>query len=146
MKDINEFLVEQGFVPPRGEVRKRVTYQDPCHLAHGQKIRSQPRAILQSIPGLQMVEMRDSDRCCGSAGIYNIVHHDLSMQILKEKLQNIKTTGAEMVVSANPGCILQIEAGCRSAGYALPVVHVVDLLDQAYRAERQASPDESDAT
>lgn len=141
VKDVNEFLVAEGFLPPRGEIHRRVTYQDPCHLAHGQKVRSQPRTILQAIPGLQLIEMRDADRCCGSAGIYNIVRHDLSMEILKEKLENVKATGAEVVVSANPGCILQIEAGCRNIGLDVQVAHVMDLLDQAYRAEKPAPPD-----
>ncbi|MCC7353218.1 MAG: 4Fe-4S dicluster domain-containing protein [Anaerolineae bacterium] len=141
VRDVSEFLVDKGFLPPRGEVRRRVTYQDPCHLAHGQKVRSQPRAILRAIPGIQLVEMRDPDRCCGSAGIYNVVHPDLSRQILNEKLDNVKATGAEMVVSANPGCILQIEAGCRNANLDIQVAHVADLLDQAYRAEKHVPPD-----
>lgn len=141
VKDVNEFLAEKGFALPQGEIKARVTYQDPCHLAHGQKVRSQPRAILQAIPGLQLVEMRDADRCCGSAGIYNVVHHDLSMKVLEEKMENVKATGAEMIVSANPGCMLQLEAGCRRAGLNLPVVHVVDLLDRAYRKESPAPPD-----
>ena len=135
VKDVNEFLAEKGITPPEGEIKARVTYQDPCHLAHGQKVRNQPRALLQAIPGLQLVEMRDSDRCCGSAGIYNLVRYDLSMKILEEKMDNVKATGAEMIVSANPGCMLQLEAGCRRAGLNLQVVHVMDLLDRAYRKE-----------
>ena len=116
------------------EVRKRVTYQDPCHLVHGQGVRAQPRELLRAIPGLELVELEDSDVCCGSAGIYNLTHYDLSMQILEPKLDNIAATGAEVLVAPNPGCAMQIAAGCRKRGLEIEVVHVVDLLDEAYRA------------
>ncbi len=132
VKDVSEFLAERGIEKPMCEIRARVTYQDPCHLAHGQGIRSQPRALLAQIPGLQLVEMRDSDRCCGSAGIYNITHPDIAMQVLDEKMTNVQATQPEIIVTANAGCLLQLQLGARRAGMNVEVVHVMDLLDRAY--------------
>ena len=134
VKDINEFLAGIELNREMGEVRKRVTYQDPCHLVHGQGVRSQPRELLKAIPGLELVELEDSDVCCGSAGIYNLTHYDLSMQILEPKLDNIAATVASVVVAPNPGCAMQIAAGLRRRGMDVEVTHVVDLLDEAYRA------------
>jgi glycolate oxidase iron-sulfur subunit len=134
VKDISEFLASIELNREMGEVRRRVTYQDPCHLVHGQGVRSQPRELLRAIPGLELVELEDSDVCCGSAGIYNLTHYDLSMQILEPKLDNIAETKAEVVVAPNPGCAMQIAAGCRRRGLDVEVAHVVDLLDEAYRA------------
>lgn len=133
VKDISEFLVELGPVPPRGKVPARVTYQDACHLAHGQDVRSQPRALLKSIPGLELVEMQGSDQCCGSAGIYNLVRHDFSMKVLQDKMVHIQAVEPQAIISANPGCMLQLEIGCQQAGLHVPVLHIVDLLDRAYR-------------
>jgi glycolate oxidase iron-sulfur subunit len=132
MQDITEFLAAQGIREPTHAIRARVTYQDPCHLAHGQNIRGQPRALLSRIPGLQLVEMRDSDRCCGSAGIYNITHPDLSMQVLDEKMENVRAVRPELIVTANAGCLMQLQLGARRAGLNVEVLHVVDLLDRAY--------------
>ncbi|MFN8474476.1 MAG: heterodisulfide reductase-related iron-sulfur binding cluster [Anaerolineae bacterium] len=134
VRDVSEFLVDLGLRPPTKEMNVRVTYQDPCHLAHGQGIRLQPRELLRSIPGLELVEMRDSDRCCGSAGIYNITNPDISMRVLDEKMTNVKATNADMIVTANPGCMLQLQAGCERYDYPAEVAHVIDLLDQAYGA------------
>ncbi len=132
VQDVSEFLSALGLRPPTGTLKRRVTYQDPCHLAHGQGVRAQPRELLRAIPGLELVEMRDSDRCCGSAGIYNITNPEISGKILDEKMANVMATGADTVVSANPGCILQLQAGCRRYDYKAEVAHVVDLLDEAY--------------
>ena len=134
VKDVSEFLSELGLRPPTSRVQKRVTYQDACHLAHGQGVRAQPRELLRAIPGLELVEMRDSDRCCGSAGIYNITNPEVSGKVLAEKMANVQATGAEMIVAANPGCLLQLQAGCQRHRYPAEVAHVVDLLDQAYTA------------
>jgi glycolate oxidase iron-sulfur subunit len=134
VKDISEFLASIDLNREMGYVRKRVTYQDPCHLVHGQGIRDQPRQLLRAIPGLELIELKDSDVCCGSAGIYNLTHYDLSMQILEPKLDNIAATGADVLVAPNPGCAIQIEAGCRRRGLGVRVAHVVELLDEAYRA------------
>ncbi len=131
IKDINEFLAENGFRKPKGWVNMKITYQDPCHLAHAQGIRSQPREILKSIPGLDFREMKPPDTCCGSAGVYNIVHRDISMRILKMKLEDIERTGADYVVTANPGCQIQLTYGIGKRVY-----HIVELLAEAYRNEK----------
>jgi glycolate oxidase iron-sulfur subunit len=111
-----------------------VTYQDSCHLAHGQKIRSAPRRLLRAIPGLTLQEMPQSDVCCGSAGIYNVQHTDMSMAVLKSKMASVNATAAETVVTANPGCILQLRAGAALFGRRQRVVHVVEMLDESYRS------------
>jgi glycolate oxidase iron-sulfur subunit len=136
--DITEFLAELPLDPPRGAVNRRVTYQDPCHLAHAQRITRQPRAVLETIPGLELVEMEASTMCCGGAGFYSMVQPEVSGRILDTKVGNIEATAAEQVVTANPGCMLQIEQGlaatdCPAAGRR--VAHVVDLLDEAYQGE-----------
>jgi glycolate oxidase iron-sulfur subunit len=138
VRDISEFLVEQGWTPPAGRLEITATYQEPCHLTHAQRIKTQPRALLRSIPGLRLVEMAEADLCCGSAGIYNLTHPELSGALRRRKIANILATGAEVVVSANPGCMLQLQAGLAEAGRPLPVRHVVELLDAAYRAGRRA--------
>jgi glycolate oxidase iron-sulfur subunit len=143
--DITELLVDLPLDPPKAQLAQRVTYQDPCHLAHAQRITVAPRAILKAIPGLELVEMENPAMCCGGAGIYWMVQQELSRQILDRKLENIAATGVETVVTANPGCVLQIERGLASRGIPGKVCHVVDLLDQAYQAEENrggsASPD-----
>ncbi|MFN8526376.1 MAG: heterodisulfide reductase-related iron-sulfur binding cluster [Chloroflexota bacterium] len=134
VKDINEWLVETGIdTDGLGPLPIRVTYQDPCHLVHGQGIRNQPRQLLRLIPGLELVELKDSDTCCGSAGIYNLTHPELSSQILSWKIPEVARTQAQAVVAPNPGCAMQISYGAREAGLNLDVVHVVDLLDRSYR-------------
>ena len=99
MKDVSEFLASIELIPPTNPVPMRVTYQDACHLVHGQGIRNQPRKLLRSIPGLELVEMHDSDMCCGSAGIYNLTHPGVSVQLLEEKMDNLLATGATGVVA-----------------------------------------------
>ena len=133
-RDVSEFLAELGLVGRLGEVRARVTYQDPCHLAHGQGIRRQPRELLRRIPGVDLVEMAGSDRCCGSAGIYNLTQPEYSRIILDEKVAAIQATGADLVVAPNPGCMLQIAGGVRARGMRVHVHHLIDLLDRAYTA------------
>jgi Fe-S oxidoreductase len=139
VKDAGEFLAGLGLVGTLGPIKMRVTYQDPCHLAHGQRIRSQPRNLLQSIPGLKLVEMEGSDRCCGSAGIYNITHPEMSRQLLKDKMQSIALTHAEALVAPNPGCMLQIRFGARQFGPNLEVYHLMDLLERSYSAAEGSS-------
>ena len=135
IRDINEWLVEIGIdAAGLGRLPVRVTYQDPCHLVHGQGIRNQPRQLLTSIPGLELVEMKDSDVCCGSAGIYNLTHPDFSEPILSWKIPEVAKTGASVLVAPNPGCAMQIASGARARGLDLEVCHVVDLLDRAYEA------------
>ncbi len=136
MKDVNQFLASIDLNPRMGEVRATVTYQDSCHLAHGQKIRSAPRQLLARVPGLTVKEMRLSDLCCGSAGIYNVLHTDMSMRLLANKMENVNATGAERIATANPGCMLQLRAGVDQHGHGQRVSHVIEILDEAYRAYR----------
>jgi glycolate dehydrogenase iron-sulfur subunit len=134
VRDINEWLVEIGIdTEGLGTLPLRVTYQDPCHLVHGQGIRNQPRQLLRSIPGLNLVELKDSDVCCGSAGIYNLTHPEFSEKILDWKMPEVEKTRASVLVAPNPGCAMQIASGARARGLELEVCHVVDLLDRAYR-------------
>ena len=132
VRDAGEFLAGLGLIGKLGTLAMTVTYQDPCHLAHGQRIRTQPRELLQSIPGLKLIEMEASDRCCGSAGIYNITHPGMSKQVLREKMQTIAATQADAVVAPNPGCMLQLRFGARRYGPAIPIYHLMDLLERAY--------------
>jgi len=132
VRDAGEFLFDLGIVPPAAAVEMTVTYQDPCHLAHGQKVRSQPRALLQAIPGIRLIEMNTPDRCCGSAGIYNITHAAMSQALLQEKMGSILASGAAAVVAPNPGCMLQLRYGAKRYGPPVEVFHLMDLLDRAY--------------
>ena len=134
VKDAGEFLVSIGLIGKLGAVPMTVTYQDPCHLAHGQRVRSQPRDLLRAIPQLKLVEMAGSDRCCGSAGIYNITHPEMSQQLLKEKMQSIADTGLNGVVAPNPGCMLQLRFGAQQYGPKVAVYHLMDLIERAYKA------------
>jgi len=138
VKDAGEFLAGLGLVGAMAPVNLTVTYQDPCHLAHGQKVRSQPRQLLQAIPGLKLIEMEGSDRCCGSAGIYNITHAGMSQHLLKEKMQSVGTTQADAIVAPNPGCMLQLGYGAKNYGPNIAVYHLIDLLDRAYRQAEDA--------
>jgi glycolate oxidase iron-sulfur subunit len=133
MKDVTEFLASIELNREMGPVTTTVTYQDSCHLAHGQKIRLPPRRLLAAIPGLQFREMPLSDLCCGSAGIYNVVENEMAMAVLDKKMQSVNITGAQVIATANPGCMLQLEAGVRLHGQGQRVVHVVELLDEAYK-------------
>jgi glycolate oxidase iron-sulfur subunit len=134
VKDISEFLASIELVQPTRSVPMRVTYQDACHLVHGQGIRNQPRQVLRQVPGLELVEMKDSDVCCGSAGIYNLTHPDVSVELLEQKMDHLLATGATGVVAPNPGCTMQLAYGARRRGVDLQFFHVVDLLDRAYGA------------
>ena len=139
-EDITEFLVNLPLVPPKALIDRKVTYQDPCHLVHAQRITEAPRTIINAIPGVELVELEGSTICCGSAGIYSAVQQELAGRILEHKLDHLEQTGAQQVVTANPGCMAQLEGGLRSRGLSLNVAHVVDLLDEAYRAEAENSP------
>lgn len=138
VKDVHEFLVELPFVAPTGRLEADVTYQDSCHLAHAQRISRAPREVLASIPGLRIVEMEHADRCCGSAGVYSLAHRDMSLRLLDDKMREVAASGARIVASANPGCLMQLEAGLRRHRLRGRVAHVVELLDEAYG--RQHTP------
>lgn len=131
-KDVSEYLAELGLVPPTRELKVRAAYHDACHLAHGQKIKSQPRQLLEAIPGLELVEFNNSDWCCGSAGIYNFLQPDLAGQLQEKKVDNIEAVHPDLVVMGNPGCHAWIEAGLRAHGNQVPVKHTVEVLDEAY--------------
>ena len=133
VKDVNEFLasIELNLLDMKPQ-SMTVTYQDSCHLAHGQKIRSAPRKLLNAVPGLQLREMPLSDLCCGSAGIYNVVHTGMAMALLRKKMDSVNGTGAQVIVTANPGCMLQLAAGVQKFGQGQRVAHVVQILDEAY--------------
>ena len=133
--DVTEFLVSLPFEHPKGEVRRRITYQDSCHLAHAQRITQAPRAILNSIPGLDFVEMENASRCCGAAGIYTITQKEFSRRLLASKMESVASTGADTVATANPGCMIQLEAGFGLSGIPGRVCHVVDILDESYQRE-----------
>jgi glycolate oxidase iron-sulfur subunit len=139
VKDISEFLAEIQIKPPQGRIAHRVTYDDPCHLLHGQKVKQQPRMLLQSIPGLELVELKESDRCCGSAGVYNVLQPEISMQLLENKIKNIAETKAEIVAAGNPGCLIQIGLGVKQHNLNMRVMHTVELLDLSYRSRDVAS-------
>jgi len=132
VRDITEFLAALPLAPPRGRLPARVTYHDACHLAHGQGVRDAPRALLQQIPGLELVELADADTCCGSAGSYNLTEPAMARRLGDRKAANIRATGATCVAAANPGCAMQIQASLRRAGIDAVVMHPVELLDQAY--------------
>jgi glycolate oxidase iron-sulfur subunit len=138
VRDVSEFLASIELVPPTNPVPLRVTYQDACHLVHGQGIRAQPRKLLRLIPGLELVEMKDADVCCGSAGIYNLTHPDLSTTLLDQKMEHVTATGAQVIVAPNPGCSMQLAYGAQRRGIDVRLMHVVDLLDRAYTGSATA--------
>jgi len=134
VKDIHEWLIEIGIQPPVNHGPAQVvTYHESCHLAHGQKITSQPRQLLNLIPNLKLVELPESTWCCGSAGIYNIVQPEMANQLLERKLKHIESTGASIVANGNPGCLLQLINGAKLRSMNLRVAHPVTLLAEAYR-------------
>lgn len=138
VKDIHEFLHALGLLPPSRSVEARVAYDDPCHLLHGQGISTAPREILATIPGVELVPLAEAERCCGSAGVYNVLHPQLAQQILDEKIRHIAGSGAEIVATGNPGCIVQIRGGLRRAAETearlarIRVLHPMQLLAAAY--------------
>jgi glycolate oxidase iron-sulfur subunit len=131
VRDISEVLVESDL--PLGELRMTVAYHDACHLVHGQKVRAQPRELLRRIPGLTVVDIKDSDLCCGSAGIYNLTEPEMARTLGRMKVERIRETGARVVAAGNPGCLIQIAGHAREMGVELEVVHPVDLLARALR-------------
>ncbi len=135
VKDISEFLVSIEWNREMGLLNRTVTYHDACHLFHGQKVKQQPRELLNAIPGLTMVNLKESDWCCGSAGIYNITNQGMASELLERKMNNIIATGSNVVATGNPGCMMQIALGAQQRGYELEVVHPIQLLDESYRAK-----------
>jgi glycolate oxidase iron-sulfur subunit len=135
VRDVSELLAAAG---PRGggAVRLRVAYDAPCHLLHAQRVASPPLAVLRAIPGLEFVPLAESEMCCGSAGIYNLVEPEVSDLVLQRKLTNIESAEPAVVATGNPGCLMQIGAGLLRAGSSTQVAHPVDLLDWSYSVEK----------
>lgn len=134
VRDIAEFLAQEPLRGPLSPVPLMCTYHDPCHVVHGQKIKSEPRKLLAQIPELRVVELTESDWCCGSAGIYNLTEPEMAARLLHRKVGHVLATGAEAVVTANPGCILQIHAGLGAHESGVRVMHLIEILDRAYGA------------
>ena len=132
VRDLAEFLAQEPLRGPLAPVPLTCTYHDPCHVVHGQKIKSEPRRLLAQIPGLRVAELTESDWCCGSAGIYNLTEPEMATRLLHRKVSHVLATGAEAVVTANPGCILQIQAGLGAHESGVRVMHLVEILDRAY--------------
>ena len=130
-RDVTEYLAAIGLRPPARRLNARVCYQDPCHLAHGQNVRSAPRELLRAA-GAELVETAHADACCGSAGVYNVVENDLSMKILDAKMDELEPARPEIIASANVGCMLQLRAGVAQRKMKTRVAHVVELLDECY--------------
>jgi glycolate oxidase iron-sulfur subunit len=130
VKDLTEWLAARE-LPMARRLDIAATYQEPCHLVHAQRISQQPRALLRAVPGLELREMAESSLCCGSAGIYNITNPHESRQLQQRKLDNAKVTEAEVIITANPGCLLQLQSGLAERGSSTTVKHIVELLDEA---------------
>lgn len=138
LQDISEFLAAHLHNPPTGTLDLRVTYIDSCHLRHGQRVVKQPRLLLQSIPGVRLIELRRPDMCCGSAGVYNIVQSDTANQVLDAKMEDVAAAQPDVIVTSNTGCHMQMIYGARkyglqSAGKPVEVLHLVELLDRSYQ-------------
>jgi glycolate oxidase iron-sulfur subunit len=136
VKDVTEVLALLGPRARRHPLPLRVAYHDACHLAHAQRVRVPPRDVLRSIPELELLEPAESDICCGSAGIYNLIEPEIAGQLMERKVRNLRAAAPDVIASGNPGCTLQIRAGLRQAGERVPVVHPVELLDRSLRAFR----------
>jgi glycolate oxidase iron-sulfur subunit len=134
VEDISKYLHETGYEKPKVELNTRITYHDACHLAHGQGVRKEPRDILLAIPGVEMVHMPNADRCCGSAGIYNITNPEMASEVLANKMENVPED-VEMISMGNPGCMLQMAIGVQKYGRNQKIVHTIQLLDWAYQKE-----------
>jgi glycolate oxidase iron-sulfur subunit len=132
VQDVSEFLMSIPLEKPRGSVKGRVTYHDPCHLRRAQGVWKQPREMLGMINGLELVELPEADWCCGSAGSQLITHYDTSLKVLKRKTDSIASTGANYIASGCPGCQMQLNVGICRQGLEVQVVHPVALLDKAY--------------
>jgi glycolate oxidase iron-sulfur subunit len=134
VRDVSELLVELGEArAPRQPIRARVVYHDACHLAHGQGVRAQPRTLLQSIPGIEVLTPAEPDICCGSAGIYNLVEPEPASQLAARKVRHIAALSPDLLATGNPGCTLQIAASAARFGYNWPVLHPIQLIDASIR-------------
>ncbi len=135
LKEFSEFIYETGYRKPKAKMDGAVTYHEPCHLVHTQKISAEPRAIVREIAGENYRELNEATWCCGSAGVYNVVHYDEACKLLERKLVNIKDSGATTVITGNPGCLAQIAAGARDDGMDVEVVHLATAINRLYKME-----------
>lgn len=136
VRDVHEHLLALGIDPPRSPLKLRVTYHEACHLCHGQGIRQQPRQLLRSIPGLELVEMKESDWCCGAAGSYSLTQPEMAARLALRKLRHVDETRSQVVAAGNAGCILHLRQYARQTRHHLTIVHPIELLDRAYAIER----------
>ena len=136
--DISEFLDQLGLIPPEGSLPLQATYHDACHLVHAQGIRQQPRNILHQVPELEIVPLAESEICCGAAGTYNLTEPEMASQLSRRKMDNIRQTGAEMVITANTGCLMQIDCESRMSGAGIRVLHPMEVLYLSYLGEQPA--------
>jgi glycolate dehydrogenase iron-sulfur subunit len=139
VRDVAEVLVELGPVAERHPLPMRVAYHDSCHLAHAQGVRAQPRSLLAGIPGVDIAEIAEPEICCGSAGIYNLLEPEAATDLRDRKVQNILRTEADLIVSGNPGCLLQIATGLEAAGRPIRIMHLVELIDRSITEGRNHS-------
>ncbi|MGH8056725.1 MAG: (Fe-S)-binding protein, partial [Candidatus Entotheonellia bacterium] len=137
--DVSQFFDRFPFQGPLGRLNLRVAYDDPCHLLHGQRVKDEPRRLLRSIPGVELVEVPEADWCCGSAGIYNLQHPELSQQILARKMKHLAEAHPDVIATGNPGCLLQIGMGARQRGLMARVLHPIELLYRSYLVATQRS-------
>lgn len=135
VQDIHELLTALPIKPPKGRLPYRVTYQDSCHLSNAQRITAAPRELLRSIPGIEFVELSNADKCCGAGGTYTITERDFSMRVLDSKMRAVRETRANVIATANPGCLMQLQYGAQRDGMSLDVRYITDLLDESYRKE-----------
>ena len=131
VKDLSEFIVSIGMLKELGTVKKKVTYHDPCHLVRYQKIKQQPRTILKNIPGLEFIELKEADMCCGAAGTYQLKNYDLSQKVLDRKMNNVEKTKSEVLVSSCPACMMQLSSGIKKHKLNIQIKSLVELLDEA---------------
>lgn len=139
VQDIHELLATLPIVPPRGHLPYRVTYQDSCHLSNAQRITAAPRQLLRSIPGIEFVELSNADKCCGAGGTYTITERDFSMRVLGTKINAVRETKANVIATANPGCMMQLQYGAQRDGMSVEVKYITDLLDESYSKERHGA-------
>lgn len=135
VKDVCQFIDELGLAPPRGRLDLKATYHDACHLLHAQKVRDAPRNLLAQVPGLSLIDLPESELCCGAAGTYNLTEPEMADRLGQRKLQHVLSTGVSTVIAANAGCILQIARESRRVGHRVEVVHPIEILDRSYRMD-----------
>jgi glycolate oxidase iron-sulfur subunit len=132
VRDLTEFLAANELRPPEGKLEMRVVYDEPCHLLHAQGISAEPRQLISKIPGVTLIPLTESDQCCGSAGSYSLTESETSLAILERKMEHISAAGADAVITANPGCQIQLAWGVKRYGLEVEVLHFSELLDRAY--------------